>query len=78
MKGAKWFIVNLPRGGCSIFTPGLAWLLAGLRTHRRRLKSHSRFLLTHLPGFERKPVVFGRSFLLTAAGQSRICTGFPL
>jgi hypothetical protein len=25
-----------------------------------------------------KPVVFGRSFLLTAAGQLRIRTGFPL
>ena len=28
--------------------------------------------------FQRKPVVTGRSILLTAAGQSRICTGFPL
>ena len=28
--------------------------------------------------FWRKPVVFGRSFLLTAAGQSRIRTRFPL
>jgi hypothetical protein len=26
----------------------------------------------------RKPVVFGRSILLTAAGQFRIRTGFPL
>ena len=28
--------------------------------------------------FQRKPVVFGFSILLTAAGQSRIRTGFPL
>lgn len=28
--------------------------------------------------FQRKPVVFGCSILLTAAGQSRIPTGFPL
>ena len=28
--------------------------------------------------FQRKPVLFGRSILLTAAGQSRIRTGFPL
>src|SRR5271165_5062399 len=28
--------------------------------------------------FQRKPVVFGCSILLTAAGQSRIRTGFPL
>jgi hypothetical protein len=28
--------------------------------------------------FRRKPVVFGCSFLLTAAGQFRVHTGFPL
>ncbi len=28
------FIANLPSEACSIFTPGLAWLLAGLRTCR--------------------------------------------
>jgi hypothetical protein len=28
--------------------------------------------------FQRKPVLLGRSILLTAAGQSRIRTGFPL
>jgi hypothetical protein len=36
------------------------------------------FLLTHLPSFREKPVVVGRSFLLTAAGQFRFRTGFPL
>jgi hypothetical protein len=66
-----------PRRLARLFTPGLAWLPAGLRTCRH---GHLRmaFLLTHLPGFGRKPVVFGCSFLLTAAGQFRLYTGFPL
>src|SRR6266576_3159493 len=70
-------IANLPSEARSIFTPGLAWLLAGLRTYRRAglvagisTDPSSRFW--------RKPVITGRSILLTAAGQSRIRTGFPL
>jgi hypothetical protein len=34
-------------------------------------------LLARLPSFKMKPVPMGRSFLLTAAGQFRILTGFP-
>jgi hypothetical protein len=45
------FIANLPSEACTIFTPGLAWLLAGLRTCRRDRSTWSDFLLAHLPGF---------------------------
>jgi hypothetical protein len=34
-------------------------------------------LLARLPSLVPKPVPIGRSFLLTAAGQFRILTGFP-
>jgi hypothetical protein len=46
------FIANLPSEACFDFTPGLAWLLAGLRT-RRRGRQTTAFLLTHLPGSEK-------------------------
>ena len=51
ISGRHHFIANLPSEACSIFTPGLAWLLAGLRTRRHSHSSEWRFLLTHLPGF---------------------------
>ena len=35
------------------------------------------YLLARLPGIQAMPVPIGRSFLLTAAGQFRILTGFP-
>jgi len=40
-----------PLGGLHDFTPGVAWLLAGLRTCRRARPTRSGFLLAHLPGF---------------------------
>jgi len=45
------FIANLPSEARTIFTLGLAWLLAGLRTCRRGRSSWPEFLLAHLPGF---------------------------
>jgi hypothetical protein len=36
-----------------------------------------RFSTSPSSRFQRKPVLIGRSILLTAAGQSRIRTGFP-
>jgi hypothetical protein len=45
------FIANLPSEARTIFTPGLAWLLAGLRTCRHGRSKRPVFLLTHLPGF---------------------------
>jgi len=55
------FIANLPSEACSIFTPGLAWLLAGLRTCRRAIRKNG---VSTDPSsrLRRKPVVFGCSF----------------
>jgi hypothetical protein len=47
----RQFIANLPSEARSIFTPGLAGLLAGLRTCRHGRSTSSEFLLAHLPGF---------------------------
>src|SRR5947207_1779547 len=81
MENAKdrQFIANLPSEARTIFTPGSAWLLAGLRTHRHgQFKKKTGVSTGPSSRFQRKPVVFGFSILLTAAGQSRIHTGFPL
>src|SRR5882757_3242803 len=54
----RQIIANLPSEARLNFTPGLAWLLAGLRTcrHAHSIEVQSpfnqmAFLLTHLPGF---------------------------
>ena len=79
-KGAErhQIIANLPSEARSIFTPGLAWLLAGLRTCRHGRSKMTGVSTDPSSRFQRKPVVIGCSILLTAAGQSRIRTGFPL
>jgi hypothetical protein len=84
-EGMKWkgaerhqIIANLPSEARSIFTPGLAWLLAGLRTCRHGRSKMTGVSTDPSSRFQRKPVVIGCSILLTAAGQSRIRTGFPL
>lgn len=56
---------------------GSAGTSAGLRTYGRAADA-CRDLLTSLPGSHEEPVLLTRSFPITAAGQSRISTGFPL
>ena len=77
-------VANLPAEARLKFTPGLAWLLAGLRTYRlahsiENTSPRSNGVSTNPSSrFFGKPVVLGCSFLLTAAGQFRFHTGFPL
>src|ERR1700730_7313646 len=71
-------IANLHAEARKTYTPGTAWALAGLRTYRLARRVRSSFLLTHASRSMREQCCCGCSFLLTDAGQSRICTGFPL
>jgi hypothetical protein len=65
----RQFIANLPSEARSIFTPGLAWLLAGLRTCRRGRSTSSEFLLTHLPGFRENQWYLGVRSCLPLRGS---------
>ena len=77
-KRRRQFHRQPPLGGLLDFTPGLAWLLAGLRTRRHgRCGCDRRFYSPIFPVSEKTSDI-GLSFLLTAAGQFRIRTGFPL
>jgi hypothetical protein len=64
------FIANLPSEARMIFTPGLAWLLAGLRTCRHGRSKRSVFLLAHLPGFRENQWQLGVRSCLPLRGSS--------
>jgi hypothetical protein len=70
-------IDNLPSEVCAISRRVWRgyWQVFGLAGAAIRLNSFSTNPSSRL---WRKPVVLGCSFLLTAAGQSRLHTGFPL
>jgi hypothetical protein len=73
----RQIIANLPSEARLEFTPGLAWLLAGLRTYRRvhSIEVQSRFnrmalLLTHLPGLLENQWCLGVRSCLPLRGSS--------
>src|SRR6266404_9374682 len=74
----RQFIANLPSEACSIFHAGFG-VVTGRSSDLQAWPVKMTGVSTDPSSrFQRKPVVFGCSILLTAAGQSRIRTGFPL
>ena len=65
-----------PLGGSLDFTPGLAWLLAGLRTCRLGpVRKRQAFLLTHLPGFGENQWCLGVRSCLPLRGSPGFAPG---
>jgi hypothetical protein len=71
----RQFIANLPSEACTIFTPGLAWLLAGFRTCRHDRQIRSVFLLAHLPGFRENQWHLGVRSCLPLRGSPGFAPG---
>jgi hypothetical protein len=74
----RQFIANLPSEACTIFHAGFG-VVTGRSSDLQAWPINVIGISTGPSSrFQRKPVAFGCSILLTAAGQFRIRTGFPL